>query len=85
MSSNIRLPKICQFCGVDFIAKTTVTKYCGDNCAQRAYKKPKREEKIKSSTPVAIQKKKATFLLKTSADQSGVPADMMRPNRWVTC
>lgn len=46
MSSNIRLPKICQHCGEEFIAKTTVTKYCGDRCAKRAYKKRKRDEKI---------------------------------------
>ncbi|MGW8123960.1 helix-turn-helix transcriptional regulator [Roseivirga echinicomitans] len=46
MSSNIRLEKVCQHCGEKFIAKTTVTKYCGDDCAKRAYKKRKREEKI---------------------------------------
>ena len=46
MSSNIRLQRICQHCGKDFIAKTTVTKYCGDICAKRAYKARKRNEKI---------------------------------------
>ncbi|RKQ42916.1 excisionase family DNA binding protein [Roseivirga pacifica] len=46
MSSNIRVSKVCQHCGKQFIAKTTVTKYCGDNCAKKAYKKRKREEKI---------------------------------------
>jgi excisionase family DNA binding protein len=56
MSSNIRVPKICQLCGVDFIAKTTVTQYCGDNCAKRAYKKRKRQAKIQEVTPIAIQK-----------------------------
>ena len=49
MSSNIRIHKICQHCGVDFIAKTTVTKYCGDSCAKKAYKARKREEKIRNS------------------------------------
>ena len=49
MSSNIRLPKICQHCGEQFIAKTTVTKYCSDPCAKRAYKKRKRKEKISES------------------------------------
>lgn len=46
MSSNIRLQAICIFCGNEFTAKTTVTKYCGDNCAKRAYKARKRDEKI---------------------------------------
>ncbi|HEY5746077.1 MAG TPA: helix-turn-helix domain-containing protein [Chryseolinea sp.] len=39
MSSNIRVTRRCLHCGNDFIAKTTVTKYCGDICAKRAYKK----------------------------------------------
>ncbi|WKN29743.1 helix-turn-helix domain-containing protein [Porifericola rhodea] len=56
MSSNIRVPKICQHCGAEFIAKTTVTKYCGDNCAKRAYKRRKREQKVQEVTPVVAQK-----------------------------
>ncbi|MDG1435088.1 MAG: helix-turn-helix domain-containing protein [Saprospiraceae bacterium] len=46
MASSIRINKICQHCGNEFIAKTTVTKYCGDNCAKRAYKARKKAEKI---------------------------------------
>ena len=49
MSSNIRIPKTCQFCGNAFVAKTTVTKYCGNSCAKKAYKKRKRDEKIQTS------------------------------------
>lgn len=57
MSSNIKIPKVCQFCGKDYIAKTTVTKYCSDNCAKRAYKQRKKEEKIRNVKPVAVQRK----------------------------
>lgn len=46
MSSNIRLNKKCELCGKSFTAKTTVTKYCSDGCAKKAYKKKKRKEKI---------------------------------------
>ncbi len=49
MSSNIRLKKICQDCGNLFTAKTTVTKFCSDDCAKRNYKKRKREECIQVS------------------------------------
>ncbi len=49
MSSNIKVQRICQHCGNEFTARTTVTKYCGDNCAKRAYKKRKKEEKISVS------------------------------------
>lgn len=55
MSSNIRISKICQHCGKEFIAKTTVTKFCGDNCAKRDYKKRKREEKVQKVKPIEKQ------------------------------
>lgn len=49
MSSNIRINRICQYCGKEFEAKTTVTLFCGDNCAKRAYKARKRVERIETS------------------------------------
>lgn len=49
MSSNIRLERICQYCGKDFIAKTTVTQYCGDVCAKRAYKAKQKQVKVEAS------------------------------------
>ncbi|WP_282135740.1 helix-turn-helix domain-containing protein [Seonamhaeicola maritimus] len=49
MSSNIRVQRICQYCNIEFTAKTTVTKYCSDNCAKRAYKARIRSEKIVQS------------------------------------
>ncbi len=52
MSSNIRLEKTCQHCGRNFIAKTTVTQFCSDICAKRAYKARLRSVKVE----VAIQK-----------------------------
>ena len=49
MSSNLYIPKTCLQCGNLFTARTTVTKYCGDNCAKRAYKARKRQHKIEES------------------------------------
>jgi len=49
MSSNIKVQRICQHCGEEFTARTTVTRYCGDNCAKRAYKARKRAMKIEAS------------------------------------
>ncbi|MFA8436778.1 MAG: helix-turn-helix transcriptional regulator [Marinifilaceae bacterium] len=46
MSSNMRIPKICQHCGTEFIAKTTTTKFCSHRCSQKAYKVRKRKEKV---------------------------------------
>ncbi|MCM4161718.1 helix-turn-helix domain-containing protein [Antarcticibacterium flavum] len=56
MSSNIRIKKKCQLCNSEFIAKTTVTKFCGDTCAKIAYKARKRAEKIqKVSKPQKVK------------------------------
>jgi len=49
MGSNIQVQRICQYCGGDFIARTTVTRYCSDDCAKRAYKERKRAEKVDKS------------------------------------
>ncbi|HSZ33312.1 MAG TPA: helix-turn-helix domain-containing protein [Puia sp.] len=49
MSSNMMLKKICQHCGNVFTAKTTVTKFCSDNCAKRNYKLRKKKETIQAS------------------------------------
>jgi excisionase family DNA binding protein len=49
MSSKIEVQRICQHCGNEFTAKTTVTQYCGDTCAKRAYKARIRAGKIERS------------------------------------
>lgn len=49
MSSNLRIQRICQYCNNDFIARTTVTKYCGDYCAKMAYKARQRANKVAKS------------------------------------
>lgn len=59
MSSNIQIPKTCEYCGKAFIAKTTVTKCCSDNCSKRAYKARKRQDKIQSTIEGEIQKNKS--------------------------
>jgi excisionase family DNA binding protein len=49
MSTNIKVQRICQHCGKEFTARTTVTQYCGDRCAKLAYKARKKAEKIEAS------------------------------------
>ncbi len=46
MSSNIRIEKVCQYCGTKFIAKTTVTRYCCHSCNRKAYKLEQKNTKI---------------------------------------
>jgi excisionase family DNA binding protein len=49
MSTNIKVQRICQHCGNEFTARTTVTQYCGDNCAKKAHKARIRAAKIAGS------------------------------------
>lgn len=54
MSSNIRISRCCQFCGNSFTAKTTVTKFCSDNCAKKAYKERIKLQNIDKSNQETI-------------------------------
>lgn len=49
MSSNIEVQRICRYCGNEFTARTTVTRYCSDMCSKRAYKARLKAAKIESS------------------------------------
>lgn len=49
MSSNIQVQRICQHCGKEFTARTTVTRFCTRNCASVAYKHRVRAGKVEES------------------------------------
>lgn len=55
MSSNIQLQRICEHCGNEFTARTTVTRFCGDKCAKTAYKARERTAKIENSNQRALK------------------------------
>jgi predicted DNA-binding protein (UPF0251 family) len=38
MSSNIKIQKICEFCGQEFTARTLYTRYCSKSCNKKHYK-----------------------------------------------
>lgn len=46
MSSNIKIERICEFCGQRFMAQTTVTRFCSKRCAERSYKDRMRQRKM---------------------------------------
>jgi excisionase family DNA binding protein len=49
MSSTIQIQRICQHCGNEFTARTTVTRCCSDTCSKRAYKARVRAGKVEES------------------------------------
>jgi len=46
MSSTFEVQRICEYCGKQFTAKTSVTRFCGKTCTSRSYKKRIRDNKI---------------------------------------
>ncbi len=66
MSSNIRVQRICQYCGTEFTARTTTTLYCSHRCNSTAYKQKIRAGKVqKSNTETKQIKTKPIEELKT--------------------
>lgn len=49
MSSNIRITRVCEFCGNEFTAQTTRTRYCSHKCNSRHYKALQKGKKIEAS------------------------------------
>jgi len=64
MSSKIEITKVCQHCGNEFIAKTTVTKFCSHACAVKNYKQRKKAEKLNK---VKTQRHKNQFQFITTS------------------
>lgn len=57
MSSNIKIERVCDYCGNTFIAKTTRTRYCSHQCNSRDYKKKAKNKKISKSNSETAHRK----------------------------
>jgi len=66
MSSNFTVMRICELCGSEFQAKTTVTRFCSSLCNKRFNKSKIRNQKIWDSNKQTVKKKK---------ENKGVAAD----------
>ncbi len=58
MSSNIKIQRVCEFCGNEFTAQTTTTRYCSKKCNSRDYKKRLKAKKIAKAN-AEVQKGKS--------------------------
>ena len=56
MSSNLKIKRICVWCGKEFIAQKTTTACCSKQCANALYKKRKRDEAIKANNQIMEKK-----------------------------
>ena len=57
MSSKIEVQRICQHCGNEFTARTTVTRFCSHRCNSSAHKQKVRAGKVEQSNKETQQKK----------------------------
>ncbi len=46
MSRNIKIERICEWCGNRFMAQTTVTRFCSKRCSEHSYKERMRQKKM---------------------------------------
>lgn len=65
-ASKIRIKKICEYCGQEFYALKTSTRFCSKSCNDRAYKMRHKSRKTKSD---GREKRKAIFEAKTKCAQ----------------
>ena len=49
MSSNLSLNRVCELCKTEFIARTTVTRFCSHKCSSKSNKIKARNIKIEKS------------------------------------
>lgn len=56
MSSNLKIKRICAWCGKEFIAQKTTTACCSKQCANALYKKRKRDAAIKANNQIVEKK-----------------------------
>jgi excisionase family DNA binding protein len=55
MSSEMRLKKICDYCGAPFIAKQHRTRFCCHRCNQLDYKRKQRDEQIANTNAYTME------------------------------
>lgn len=56
MSSNIRVNRVCEYCKEEFMARTTITRYCSHKCNSAHYKQRKKVSVKKSKIIHSVDK-----------------------------
>jgi excisionase family DNA binding protein len=49
MSTTIEVQRFCEYCGNEFTARTTKTRYCSHTCNNKAYKETIKNAKVELS------------------------------------
>lgn len=67
MSSNLKIKRICAWCGKEFIAQKTTTACCSKQCANALYKKKKRDKAIKANNQLPYNSLRNLLCLPSSS------------------
>lgn len=62
MASKFEYKKVCQFCGNEFLAQKSITKYCSDTCANRGNKVEKRQERLRLESEAIRERNRQNLL-----------------------
>jgi excisionase family DNA binding protein len=62
METKFEYKKVCQFCGNEFIAQKSTTKYCSDTCAGRGNKAEKRQERLRIESELIKERNRKNLL-----------------------
>lgn len=54
--SSVRIKKVCEWCGKEFYALKTSTRFCSKQCNGYAYKRALRTKQVKSAEEVIATK-----------------------------
>jgi len=63
MSSNIRVNRVCEYCKKEFMARTTITRYCSHKCNSAHYKQRKKASGKTSTTTSSVEELKTKEFL----------------------
>ncbi len=55
--SKLKIPKICEFCGKPFEAKTVTTRFCSKECGHKADNARKKEKRLQEQRETLLQSK----------------------------
>lgn len=53
--SKLKIPKLCEFCGKPFEAKTVTTRFCSSACINKSAKERKRQEQEKERKQTILE------------------------------
>ncbi|WP_129593618.1 helix-turn-helix domain-containing protein [Seramator thermalis] len=62
MATNFEYQKICKFCGNEFVAQKSTTKYCSERCAKRGKKDEDRRERLLKESETIKERNRQNLL-----------------------